>query len=129
MTGGTSFIRNLYSFVNYGTNSNLRINASLINTCANAQIGSVNLSSTTYLAGRFEADFGIVLENATAIATIIMEYGVLKTLVANACFDGTPNPANLNYAVYSGAAVSAPVNSTDILGVGVSNLIVNAGVV
>jgi hypothetical protein len=129
MTGGTSFIRNLYSFVNYGTNSNLRINASLINTCANAQIGSVDLSSTTYLAGRFEADFGIVLENATAIATIIMEYGVLKTLVANACFDGTPNPANLNYAVYSGAAVSAPVNSTDILGVGVSNLIVNVGVV
>lgn len=128
MTGGTSFIRNTASFLNKGSSScTIRINASLLNSCVNGRIGYID--NTTYLAGRFEADFGIVLGNATAIATIIMEYGVLKTLVANACFDGTPNPFRLNYAVYSGAAVSAPVNSTDILGVGVSNLIVNAGVV
>lgn len=130
MTGGTSFIKNLASFMNFGDlNCKIRINASLINSCVGANIGIISNNSISYLAGRFEADFGIILFDGTSVATIIMEYGVLKTLVANPCLDGTLNPANLNYAVYSGAALSAPVNSTDILGVGVSNLIVNAGVV
>jgi hypothetical protein len=130
MTGGTSFIRNTASFLNIGSSCTIRINASLINSCVNGRIGYIDNISTTYLAGRFEADYGIELNSGLGKGTIIMEYGVLKTLLGNACLDGTANPSNIDYAIYSGAANDAPVNSTDVLaGTGGSNLIVNPGVV